>query len=370
MLETSCCESQPPNPSKISLTLLASLLSRTATVCFPRHASHIAFQLIPFGLTEMEPRHEKGFENDRYPPISPSSRFEQQLPQSSGQNRQQYSPPPFHKIQHDTRKPSIQDMSGVPLHAFRPIYDNNWQLPQSPPKSIGGQSPPDTTRSRLEDERLVRPNGRLPQRHHHPGNKERPRVTRFKERSPSLGYDSDESHERRRRSRKKRRSRTGRSHNGSRAGNQTQPPPPQQVSQQKTGLETIITPLRLGILLGCFDIIGGSLSVWMTRKRFGQAAAQQAAAAGGAQQQQAGGGGSDHRSRLSSKYSHRRGEDRRPYHPYDSESLSEDSDYDERQRRTAEHVREQRRLEYERERGLGRPSREVRDVHLQHGRRR
>lgn len=32
-------------------------------------------------------------------------------------------------------------------------------------------------------------------------------------------------------------------------------------------LEEVVTPLRVGILLGCFDLIGGTLTIWMTKRR-------------------------------------------------------------------------------------------------------
>lgn len=41
--------------------------------------------------------------------------------------------------------------------------------------------------------------------------------------------------------------------------------PPKSGIVQK--LEGAITPLRVGILLGCFDLVGGSLTIWMTKRR-------------------------------------------------------------------------------------------------------
>ncbi|CAK4033787.1 Hypothetical predicted protein [Lecanosticta acicola] len=112
------------------------------------------------------------------------------------------------------------------------------------------------------------------------------------------------------------------------------------IEQKTGGLEQIVTPLRLGLLLGCFDMIGGSLSAWMTWKRFGAAAqaaetAKQAEAA--AAQAEAGSGRRHHR---------RRGEGA-PQYDEDSET---DSEYDERRRRVAQHVSEQQRMDRSRSR--------------------
>lgn len=41
---------------------------------------------------------------------------------------------------------------------------------------------------------------------------------------------------------------------------------PQKSDLVKT-LEGAITPLRVGILLGCFDLVGGTLTIWMTKRR-------------------------------------------------------------------------------------------------------
>lgn len=343
-----------------SNTEARSFLLRPLRLCDTNLSlSPCAIGLVPADIPptpEMDGRNERGFQTQNLPrsPDSYRSRFEQQPPQSNEPNQRQYSPPPFHTIPQENRhipQPDPPTMNGVPLHAFRPMYDNNWQSPPSPPRS--------STRSRLADEQLVRPHVRLPPENRYAGDKDRPRV-KYRRRSRSSSYDSDSSYETRRRSRTRPPTHGGRSDRGSKAGNQLQvapPAPPAPPESPKTGLEAFITPLRLGILLGCFDIIGGSLSVWMTRKRFGKAA-QQAAADG---QQQA----SERQSRVSSK--HPRGDDRRRYHPYDSQTGSEtDSDYEERQRRTVDHVREQRRLEYERDRGLGR----ARDIHVPHVRRR
>ena len=112
------------------------------------------------------------------------------------------------------------------------------------------------------------------------------------------------------------------------------------LQEKKSGLEKIVTPLRLGLLLGCFDMIGGSLSAWMTYKRFGAAAqAAEAAKQAAISQQQTAQQNSKGRSRSRRRNRYR---DEAPEYDEDSES---DSEYDERQRRTAEHIMSQQRLD-------------------------
>lgn len=112
------------------------------------------------------------------------------------------------------------------------------------------------------------------------------------------------------------------------------------LQEKKSGLEKIVTPLRLGLLLGCFDMIGGSLSAWMTYKRFGAAAqAAEAAKQAAISQQQTAQQNSKGRSRSRRRNRYR---DEAPEYDEDSES---DSEYDERQRRVAEHIMSQHRLD-------------------------
>ncbi|KAF2163258.1 hypothetical protein M409DRAFT_57553 [Zasmidium cellare ATCC 36951] len=298
---------------------LSSHFSLTPYSLFP-HLQDIQHRVLT-DLSVMENNNERQHPKRNVPHFQStfnSSSSEKLAAQSGEQHQRKYSPPAFHRIPREDR-----------------------QIPQSdaPDMNAGDQHA---------------------------------RVRRYRRRSPSLSSQSDSSYNARRHSKSQNRGRGGRSQTGSRAVNQNLPQQ-QQVAPPKSGLEAIITPLRLGILLGCFDIIGGSLSVWMTKKRFAKGAQQGVATSGGQQQHTATG---EKRSRVSSNRPRHstttlRREDRRRYHPYDSESTSEtDSDYDERLRRTAEHVREQRRLDYERDRGFARMPQQARDSQGWHSRRR
>lgn len=261
-----------------------------------------------------------------------------------------------------------------PQHTFRSNANQashlgGWVNGQSsplrgkPPSNHGRERGPpvdrgsfhDTARSRLNDQTFFEDPAypqeqRFPNQANQPqqqNNWERRRVTLYRRpRSPG-SRDSNNS------------MRTAHPQNHGRSGNRRKPrsrdqskedskavsPLMAKLQEKKSGLEKIVTPLRLGLLLGCFDMIGGSLSAWMTYKRFGAAAqAAEAAKQAAISQQQTAQQNSKGRSR-----SRRRNRYRDEAPEYDEDSGS-DSEYDERQRRVAEHIMSQQRLD----RGRGR----------------
>lgn len=200
---------------------------------------------------------------------------------------------------------------------YKHIYTNSYQNPYPPPPiphradSTSNDSNRtqgsclhgdyDATHHRIADERLAR--GEVT-----PGQFLSERRMRTRERVPRRPvsyYDSDHSFDsrdsrcsderdrRRHRSRSRRRDKDGTAS----ARRQTQQKQGHQQSQQKqpekkTGfaaIEEYITPFNVGILLGCFDLIGGGLSLYMTHKRFGK----KAQAAGGGGEPGVGGGSGD-----------------------------------------------------------------------------
>ncbi|KAK4624191.1 hypothetical protein CLAFUW4_05401 [Fulvia fulva] len=119
--------------------------------------------------------------------------------------------------------------------------------------------------------------------------------------------------------------------------------------QQQDGVEGIITPLRLGMLLGAFDIIGGSLCIWMAHKKFGEGSQTRASpdVVIVDNPQQAGDTRGRHHSRS---HRGRRGDGSGCRPAYESDTDSED---EERQRRAAAYVREQARLDVDRDWHMG-----------------
>ncbi|KXS98888.1 hypothetical protein AC578_10842 [Pseudocercospora eumusae] len=220
-------------------------------------------------------------------------------------------------------QPSKQREQQQDMGDYRPIYTNSYQNPYEtypkppfhrPDSNSNGSnrsrhsqrhSVHGTTKGRLDDDRLAAPD------HMH---SERRESTRERHgRSSRVSHDSEDSyHDRRRRdhrSRGRRREKDKESNNGGqKQQEQQQQQGEEQEEEKKTGLaklEEYITPFNVGILLGCFDLIGGGLSLYMTNKRFGKKAqAAQAAQNGGGGQKQGGangGGGGGSQKQLDSK---------------------------------------------------------------------
>lgn len=302
----------------------------------------------------MADKSERGFASidlSSNPPWPNSVLLDEQSMYNSENHQRKYSPPPFHKLQQEyghARSADNGTLSGDWPYAYRTIYDDNWRLPQSP-RSIDGQSQHDTTRSRLEDDRFIQPDIRTSQKDQQPVDFERRRVIRFRQQTPSLASKSDVFSEGRRRSRTRHGSRTERAHHRDSVEEESEPA--KKSAGPTNGLDTVDTTLRLGLLLGCFGVVCGSLSAWVMRERYRQD--PQKAVAASEKRSRASHEG--RRSRVHSKHSHRsrgaaREEDKRSYYSYDVGS-EPDPDHIERQRRVAEHVREQRQMAYERDLG-------------------
>ncbi|KXT17485.1 hypothetical protein AC579_3214 [Pseudocercospora musae] len=291
-------------------------------------------------------------------------------------------PPQFAVV--GKNQPSKQREQQEGMGDYRPIYTNSYQNPyETYPKPLfyrpdsnsngSNRSPHSqrhsvhgTTKGRLDDDRLAA---------HDYMHSERPKSNRERRgRSSRASHDSEDSHHDRRRrdhrSRSRRREKDKESNNGGQKQQEQQQQGQEQEGEKKTGLakfEEYITPFNVGILLGCFDLIGGGLSLYMTNKRFGKKAQAAQAAQNGGGGQKGGGanggggggsqkqqdskdGGSNGSSSRSSGRS-RRGRSRRDDRSSrkGSRSSSEESydsrdyrDYEDRDRR-----REPHRLEYD-----------------------
>ncbi|EME83845.1 uncharacterized protein MYCFIDRAFT_172915 [Pseudocercospora fijiensis CIRAD86] len=214
-------------------------------------------------------------------------------------------PPQFAVV--GKKQPSRQREQQEDMGDYRPIYTNSYQnpyetYPQAPVYKPDSNSHSNgsnrsrhsqrnsvhgTTKGRLDDDRLAVPDYMHSERHR--SNRER------RGRSSRASHDSDDSyHDRRRRdhrSRSRRRERDKESNNSGQK-QQEQQQDQEQEKEKKTGLakfDEYITPFNVGILLGCFDLIGGGLSLYMTKKRFGKKAQAAQAAQNGGGTQKAGG---------------------------------------------------------------------------------
>lgn len=198
--------------------------------------------------------------------------------------------------------------TGLPNYAYRAMYDNN---PDSNPYPSAGragshsnssqrsrQSAYGSTRGRYEDERYG--NRRIEDGHYSSDRRNRPNDRRPR-RGRSSSYDSsersydsrggrsytsqrrrdDDGRRRRSRSRRRRDSRSrSRSRDTDRRDQAVQKKQQQQQQgnnneEKKSGLaklEEYVTPFNVGILMGCMDLIGGSISLYMTNKRFSKKA--------------------------------------------------------------------------------------------------
>ncbi|KAF2215319.1 hypothetical protein CERZMDRAFT_116728 [Cercospora zeae-maydis SCOH1-5] len=217
----------------------------------------------------------------------------------NGQGRQQFPapvfpPPPREEDLPEQRRNMTTDL---PNYAYRTMYDNQYPGGQPPPPPKAGSHSNSSNRShrsahgaprgRHEDERFGRP---LEDGHYQSERRTRTRDRRPRRR-PTSSYDSDRSYDsresrhyrddRRRRGEMRSRSRR-RSHERDKRDQEVQKNQQQNKQQQqgqeeekKTGfakIEEYITPFNVGILMGCMDLIGGSISLYMTNKRFSKKA--------------------------------------------------------------------------------------------------
>ncbi|PIA94799.1 hypothetical protein CB0940_08195 [Cercospora beticola] len=217
----------------------------------------------------------------------------------NGQGRQQNPapvfPPPPREDDHPEQREKMT--TGLPNYAYRAMYDNQYPGGYPPPPPKAGSHSNSTNRSqrsahgaargRIEDDRFGRP---LDDGHYHSERRTRTR-DRHSRRRPTSSYDSDRSYDsresrhhrddRRRRgdmrSRSRRRSleRDRRDQEVQKNQQQNQQQHQGQEAEKKTGfakIEEYITPFNVGILMGCMDLIGGSISLYMTNKRFSKKA--------------------------------------------------------------------------------------------------
>ncbi|KAI5362451.1 hypothetical protein Slin15195_G061070 [Septoria linicola] len=267
----------------------------------------------------------------------------------NGQGRQQYPapsfPPPPTEEQPRGHHPNMT--TGLPNYAYRAMYDNqytNQTLPPPPPKAgshshdsnRSQRSAHGSTRGRPEEERFGR-------RHLEDGQYESERRTRTNDRRrsrrPTSSYDSesydsrDTRHrrsDRRRgepRSRSRRRSLERDKRNQEVQKQQQQQKQQQPAEEKKTGfakIEDYITPFNVGILMGCMDLIGGSISLYMTNKRFSKKALAKGPAPGEPGASSGGGesGGQDGGADKKQARSHSRVEGR-PHHRSSSRTGSQ-----------------------------------------------
>lgn len=233
----------------------------------------------------------------------------------SGPGRQRYSAPPVAYFPPPPTGENAPDQgrkmtTGLPNYAYRAMYDNNPDSNLYPSAGRAGshsnssqrsrQSAYGSTRGRHEDERY---GNRRIEDGHYPSDRRTGPSDRRSRRGRSSSYDSsersydsrdrrsytnhrrrgdDDNRRRRSRSRRRRNSRSrSRSRDTDRREQAVQKKPQQQQQQggnteeKKSGmakLEEYVTPFNVGILMGCMDLIGGSISLYMTNKRFSKKA--------------------------------------------------------------------------------------------------
>ena len=229
----------------------------------------------------------------------------------NGQGRQQYSAPTFPPPptgEHAPGQARERMTTGLPDYAYRAMYDNQ-EANQYPPPPSHSHSSARSRRSahgaygsrygddhgfgtrRLEDghyesERRTRTSDRRPRR--------RPASSYD---SSDRSYDSRETrHHRddRRRGGELRSRSSRRDHENDKRDQEVQKQQQQQQQEQKkTGFEKFeeyITPFNVGILMGCMDLIGGTISLYMTNKRFSKKALAKGPAPGEPGASSSGGG--------------------------------------------------------------------------------